>query len=221
MDDASAMQQQPEHGPLTLPDGLHDVPPDRIAAVVTSLEMKSRPALRPEIGGAWQLREMKRPDPEAYRALYSKIGDEWIWFSRLTMSDAELTAILWHPQIEVYGLEVSGALEGLLELDYRIEGEAELAFFGITAPLVGGGAARWLMNRALEKVWQRPISRFWVHTCTLDHPNALAFYRRSGFVPFRRQIEIAPDPRLQGVSLSSRARTPVLATPSSGGTPSL
>jgi hypothetical protein len=67
------------------------------------------------------------------------------------------------------------------------------------------------MNRALEKVWQRPISRFWVHTCTLDHPNALAFYMRSGFVPFRRQIEIAPDPRLQGVSLASRERTPVLA----------
>jgi GNAT superfamily N-acetyltransferase len=215
------MQQQPEHASLTLPDGLHDVPADRIAAVVTSLEMKSRPALRPETSGPWQLRRLARPEPEAYRALYSKIGDEWIWFSRLTMSDAELTAILWHPQIEVYGLEASGQLEGLLELDYRIEGEAELAFFGVTAPLVGGGAARWLMNRALEKVWQRPISRFWVHTCTLDHPNALAFYIRSGFVPFRRQIEIAPDPRLQGISLASRERTPVLATPSSGGTPGL
>ena len=205
------MQSQAEQKSLTLPDGLHDVPPDRIAAVVTSLEMKSRPALRPEIGGPWQLQRMTRPDPKAYRTLYGKVGDEWIWFSRLIMSDTELTAILWHPQVEVYGLEASGQLEGLLELDYRVEGEAELAFFGVTAPLVGGGAARWLMNRALEKVWQRPISRFWVHTCTLDHPNALGFYRRSGFVPFRRQIEIAPDPRLQGVSLASRERTPVLA----------
>ncbi len=208
MVDACAVQQQPAS--LTLPDGLHDVPDDRIAAVVTSLEMKSRPAPRPEIAGPWQLRHMTRPKPDAYRALYGKIGDEWIWFSRLMMSDAELTEILWHPQVEVYGLEASGELEGLLELDYRIEGEAELAFFGVTAPLVGGGAARWLMNRALEKVWQRPIKRFWVHTCTLDHPNALAFYVRSGFVPFRRQIEIAPDPRLQGVSLASRERTPVL-----------
>ena len=215
------MHQQPEQKTLTLPDGLHDVPSDRIAAVVTSLEMKARPDLRPEIGGPWQLREMKRPDPDDYRALYSKIGDEWIWFSRLMMSDAELTEILWHPEVEVYGLDVSGQLEGLLELDYRVAGEAELAFFGVTAPQVGGGAARWLMNRALEKVWQRPISRFWVHTCTLDHPNALAFYIRSGFVPFRRQIEIAPDPRLHGLSLASRDRTPVLATPSSGAKPGL
>jgi GNAT superfamily N-acetyltransferase len=206
---------------MHLPDGLHDVPLDRIAAVVTSLEMKSRPALRPEIGGPWRLQRMTRPDPGAYRALYSKIGDEWIWFSRLTMSDAELTEILWHPEVEVYGLDVSGELEGLLELDYRTPGEAELAFFGVTASQVGGGASRWLMNRALEKVWQRPISRFWVHTCTLDHPNALAFYMRSGFVPYRRQVEIAPDPRLQGFSLASRERTPVLATSSSGRKPGL
>jgi GNAT superfamily N-acetyltransferase len=201
---------QTDSASLTLPDGLHDVPSDRIAAVVTSLEMKSCPTSRPEIAGPWQLRPMMRPDPDAYRDLYGRIGDEWIWFSRLMMSDADLTAILWHPKVEVYGLEVSGKFEGLLELDFRIEGEAELAFFGVTASLVGGGAARWLMNRALEIVWQRPVKRFWVHTCTLDHPNALAFYMRSGFVPFRRQIEIAPDPRLQGVSLASRERTPVL-----------
>ncbi len=193
------MQSQAEQKPLTLPDGLHDVPSDRIAAVVTSLEMKARPALRPEIGGPWQLQRLTRPDPGAYRALYGKVGDEWIWFSRLTMSDAELTAILWHPQVEVYGLEASGQLEGLLELDYRVEGEAELAFFGVTAPLVGGGASRWLMNRALEKVWQRPISRFWVHTCTLDHPAALGFYRASGFVPVSRTIETFPDPRVAGL----------------------
>jgi len=197
-----------------LSDGLHDVPSDRIAAVVTSLEMKTRPALRPESDGPWQLQRLLRPEPDVYRGLYRKIGDEWVWFSRTMMSDVDLTNIIWHPQVEVYGLEVSGALEGLLELDFRIEGEAELAFFGVGPSLVGGGAARWLMNRALEMAWGRPISRFWVHTCTMDHPNALAFYMRSGFVPFRRQIEIVADPRLQGICPASRARTPVLATAS-------
>ena len=197
-----------------LPDGLHDVPPDRIAAVVTSLEMTSRPVLRPEVSGPWRLQRMLRPDPDAYRTLYRKVGDEWIWFSRTMMSDQELTSIIGHPKVEVYGLDVSGELDGLLELDFRVDGEAELAFFGVGASLVGGGAARWLMNRALELAWQRPISRFWVHTCTLDHPNAVAFYMRSGFVPFRRQVEIEPDPRLQGYCLASRQRTPVLATAS-------
>lgn len=197
-----------------LADGLHDVPDDRIAAVVTSLEMRSRPAPRPEPEGPWRLQRLPYPDLDAYRALYRKIGDEWLWFSRVMMSDGELAGIVHHPGVEVYGLEVSGALDGLLELDFRGDGEAELAFFGVVPSLIGGGAARWLMNRALEIAWKRPISRFWVHTCTLDHPNALAFYRRSGFVAFRRQIEIAADPRLQGVSMASRERTPVLAKPS-------
>jgi hypothetical protein len=37
-----------------------------------------------------------------------------------------------------------------------------------------------------------------VHTCTLDHPAALGFYIRSGFRPFKRQLELSTDPRLDG-----------------------
>ena len=71
-------------------------------------------------------------------------------------------------------------------------------FFGVTAKLVGSGAGRWLMNRALEIAWSRPVTRVWLHTCTFDHPAALAFYQRSGFRPFRRQVEVVDDPRLDG-----------------------
>jgi GNAT superfamily N-acetyltransferase len=72
--------------------------------------------------------------------------------------------------------------------------------------LIGSGAARWLMNRALERAWSRPVTRFWVHTCTFDHPAAVAFYQRSGFRAFRRQIEIVDDPRLNGIAPRSVAR---------------
>jgi hypothetical protein len=67
-------------------------------------------------------------------------------------------------------------------------------------------AGRWLMNRALEFSWSRPIARVWVHTCTFDHPAALAFYQRSGFRAFRRQIEVADDPRLDGTAPRDVAR---------------
>lgn len=194
-----------------LADGFHDIPNDRIAAVVTSLEMFARPAERPAPVGPWSLRHLERPEPGDYRALYRKIGERWVWFSRIVMDDNDLAAIVQHPKVEVYGLETEEELQGLLELDFRVDGEAELAFFGVGPSLIGGGAARWLMNRALDLAWQRPISRFWVHTCTMDHPNALGFYRRSGFMPFRRQIEVAPDPRLRGISMASRDHVPVLA----------
>ncbi len=87
---------------------------------------------------------------------------------------------------------------GLLELDFRVEGEGELAFFGLDESVVGKGGGRWLMNRALALAWQRPIARFWVHTCTLDHQGAPEFYQRSGFRVFKRGIEVDDDPRLTG-----------------------
>jgi GNAT superfamily N-acetyltransferase len=78
--------------------------------------------------------------------------------------------------------------------------------FGVTAKLVGSGAGRWLMNRALELSWSRPVNRVWLHTCTFDYAAALPFYQRAGFRPFRRQIEVADDPRLDGTAPRDVAR---------------
>ncbi|MGH6726907.1 MAG: GNAT family N-acetyltransferase [Pseudolabrys sp.] len=184
---------------MTLDDGYADVPAGKLASVVTLLEMTARVALRPQPGAiVWQLRRVERPDANWYRQLFRHVGEHWLWFSRLRMRDAELSAIIHHPQVEIYALVHAGADEGLLELDFRRGGECELAFFGLAPALLGRGAGRWLMNRAIEKAWSQPIRRFSTHTCTLDHPHALDFYIRSGFTPHRRQIEIADDPRLDG-----------------------
>jgi GNAT superfamily N-acetyltransferase len=191
---------------MILPDGYSDVPAGKIAAVVTHLEMTARPAPRPDPAGAWSLRRVETPPLDWFRDLYLRVGEEWLWFSRVRMPDAELSAIIHSPMVEVYALEQEGRDEGLLELDFRDAGQCEIAFFGITAKLIGSGAGRWLMNRALELAWFRPIGRVWVHTCTFDHPAALAFYQRSGFRAFRRQIEVADDPRLDGVAPRDVAR---------------
>ena len=191
---------------MILSDGYSDVPAGKIAAVVTHLEMTNRPALRPDPEGAWTLRTVPSPDLDWFRDLYRRVGEEWLWFSRLQMTDAELAAIVRSPMVDVHALVQEGRDEGLLELDFREAGQCELAFFGVTADLIGGAAGRWLMNRALELAWSRQVTRVWVHTCTLDHPSALAFYQRSGFRPFRRQIEIADDPRLDGTAPRGAAK---------------
>ena len=82
-----------------------------------------------------------------------------MWFSRLQMADAELAAIIRSPMVEVHALVHEGRDKGLLELDFREAGQCELAFFGVTADLIGGAAGRWLMNRALELAWSRPVTR--------------------------------------------------------------
>ncbi|WP_018318813.1 N-acetyltransferase [Bradyrhizobium sp. WSM2793] len=191
---------------MILPDGYSDVPAGKIAAVVTHLEMTAPPARRDDPTGVWTLRKVDAPTLPWYRDLFRRVGEDWLWFSRARMTDTELAAIIHAPDIEIYALVAHGRDEGLLELDFREPGQCELVYFGVTAPLIGTGAARFLMNRALERAWSRDVRRVWVHTCTLDHPSAVAFYQRSGFRPFRRQIEIADDPRLDGTAPRTAAK---------------
>jgi GNAT superfamily N-acetyltransferase len=197
---------------MILPDGYSEVPTGRIATVVTCLEMISPPPQRGEpVDAPWRLARIERPEPEWYRDLYRRVGEAWLWYSRLAMPRAELAAILGDPAVAVFALETGGRQEGLLELDFRDGPGCELAFFGLTTRTIGRGAGRWLMNRAIEQAWSRPIDRLWVHTCTLDHPAALTFYIHSGFRPYARRIEIAPDPRLTGITPRSAApHVPIL-----------
>jgi GNAT superfamily N-acetyltransferase len=185
---------------MTPSAGLTDVPAGKLAEVVTSLEMLARPTPRPDPTPApWRLHHHERIALAAFRDLFRRIGADWLWASRLALGDAALAAIVHHPDVEVRSLRLGDVEEGLLELDFREPATCELSFFGVAPALVGSGAGRWLMNRALDIAWSRPIRRFWVHTCTHDHPAALPFYLRSGFRAFRRQVEISDDPRLTGL----------------------
>lgn len=182
------------------PDGLMRVPPGRVATIVTSLEITAAPApattsLAP--AGA-ELTRVDRPDLDWYRRLFRAVGEDWLWFSRLRLDDDGLAAIIHDPAVYVHVLRVSGVEAGILELDFREPGQCEIAFFGLTPRFVGNGFGGYLMREAVTRAWAKPIERLWVHTCTLDHPSALAFYRRMGFHAFRQDVEIAMDPRVRG-----------------------
>ena len=180
-------------------DGYYDLPPGKIAAVVTYLEMRTPPPVSPTPATSeFAVRRVLRPDLDWYRELYRRIGEPWLWFSRLRMSDDELRAILHDPAVDVFALSDAGADHGLLEFDRRCFPEIELSFFGVTPGLIGRGAGRALLQHCLPLAWEQQPKRVWLHTCTSDHPGALAFYRKAGFLPYKRALEIADDPRITG-----------------------
>lgn len=181
-------------------DGYTDLPPGRIANVVTYLEMTNRPVPAAEVRSDRTVRHVVKPDLAAYRDLYRRIGTDWLWFSRAVMSDDELSALLAKPSTEIHFLEQDGVPIGLAEL-HRGEGgpdNVEIAMFGVVPEATGTGAARHLMNAALAVAWDGGTERVWLHTCSFDHPAALRFYKRSGFTPFKFAIEVSTDPRLDG-----------------------
>lgn len=185
--------------PLHL-DGYTVLPQDKIAFVVTYLEMTEKPDLTPVSRSDLALEQQEAMSAQAFRDVFRRIGEPWLWFGRLTCADDELEALLAQTTREVYLPMKDGNPVGLLELDFADPQNVELTYFGLTPEVVGGGAGRWLMNQALEIVWGRERTRrFWLHTCTGDSPQALGFYQRSGFVPFKRAIEVADDPRGLGV----------------------
>lgn len=186
--------------PLDL-DGYTDLPHGKIVTAVTYLQMFARPEARKVIERPdLTLRKVEQPDLAMHRQLFRTVGEPWLWFGHLTLSDDELRAVLSEPTREVYYAEADGRPVGLLMLDFADPRNVELVYFGFVADYIGGGSGRWLMNHAIDLVFARPdVERFFVHTCTGDSPQALAFYQRSGFVPYKMAIEVADDPRLSGV----------------------
>jgi N-acetylglutamate synthase-like GNAT family acetyltransferase len=184
---------------LNLPDGYYELPKGKLANVVTCLEMLSKPPAKDtSLPSGFSLRRFSSADLATFRALFKAIGENNMWFSRLFMPDEKLAGILDNPQIESYALCKNENPIGLLELNFAEMPNCELAFFGLTPDTIGSGLGRTLMNIAITKAWEKPISRFWVHTCHFDHPAAVGFYKRSGFTPYSLMVEIHDDPRQTG-----------------------
>jgi GNAT superfamily N-acetyltransferase len=200
---------------------LTPLPEGHVGAVVTYLEMRERPPLaapapegeaaEPGLPSPFRLERWPAPDPERYRALFRKVGARWLWYSRLVMDDERLRSEM----AEVHAV-VDEANEGagLLELDFRTEGECLIRFLGLVPERTGLGHGRWLLARCLALAWRPGIGRVHVNTCTLDHPAALKAYVKAGFRAYRRAFESFPDPRLAGLLPSDCApQLPLVGPP--------
>jgi GNAT superfamily N-acetyltransferase len=186
------------------------VPPGRthLGTVVTYLEMTAPPAGPPVPApmALVEIRRVPRPRVVFYRQLYEAVGTPWMWTERRCLGDDALAAILDDPRVEVDLLRVAGVPAGYVELDRRAPPDTELAYLGLTPAFIGLGLGRHLLDWAIRRAWRAGPRRLWVHTCDLDHPGALATYRRAGFRVFDRRHEGVPV--VPGVPLPEHRRQP-------------
>ncbi len=169
----------------------------KLETTVTYMEMTRDPrrqvTVPPRRG--LRLRRLPRPSVSLYRRLFQAVGGPWLWWGRKVLNDDELEQIIHDPQVEVHVLYMDEHPIGFGELDFRTEGEVELVYLGLILDQIGRGIGRWLLGEMLRHAWAKGPGRVWLHTCTLDHPKAIPFYERAGFVVYKEETEVIDDPR--------------------------
>lgn len=170
----------------------------RCEVTTWTLEQRSpdqlHPASAPDL--ALALVRAERPSPELGRFLYTSVGGNWYWTDRLPWSYQRW--LEWQRGgTETWVAYLAGTPAGYFELDASQPGQVELAYFGLLPDCIGMGVGGWLLTAALQRAWELGPDRVWVHTCTLDGPNALANYQARGMricgVETNEQ-ELAPEP---------------------------
>ena len=161
----------------------------------TYLEMRTQPGperLPPPPGAT--IDYLEQCDPSFYRQLYRDVGQEWSWFDRLWWSDAKLAAHLDQPEVAIRVLRLDGEPAGYYELVHQPDGSVEIGYFGLMRHAIGKGLGRWLLSEAIREAWSSAPPRIWLHTCTLDHPQALPNYLKAGFAVVRSEQVAPPAP---------------------------
>ena len=181
---------------------IEPVAPGHIAAVVSYLECRSIPEADETVLSRQDvaLQRQERMACSDYRQMFRAVGQNWLWFSRLQIDDTALSQIIHDPQTELHTLHTdSDKIVGFLELNCTKLPGIHISFLGVLPELTGLGLGTFLMAHAFRLARAHGADHLKVQTCTLDHPNALTFYRKMGFEVLKREIEISPDPRLDGI----------------------
>ena len=152
-----------------------------MTVTTTHLQMLSPDEIRPKRCGDphFQIRQATVPQWQVNRFLYQFVGGPWQWCDYLRKTDDEWRALTETDDLLTFIAYWDGSPAGYYELR-RENGDIEIWHFGLAPAFLGRGLGGALLTSALEEAWKLQPRRVWVHTCTKDHPAALANYQARG-----------------------------------------
>ena len=120
---------------------------------------------------------------------YKNIGKKHKWVDRLSWSEEKWVKYVSNESVRSYAFKFKDDLVGFFELIFHIEkNETEIAYFGILEEYQNKKLGSYLLSEAIKKSFQEDVNRVWVHTCSLDHKNALNNYISRGMKIFKTEI---------------------------------
>ena len=119
---------------------------------------------------------------------YKNIGKKHSWIDRLAWIDSQWIDYVSNKKVKTYIFKHRDDLAGFFELIFHFEkNEVELAYFGLLQEYHNKRLGSYLLFEAIKKSFVKKINRVWVHTCTLDHKNALNNYISRGMKVFKTE----------------------------------
>ena len=129
-----------------------------------------------------------KPDFQLNKFFYKQVGKKHRWIDRISWSDGKWINYISNKNLETYIISESDELVGFFELLYNPElKETEISYFGLLEEYIGKGIGGYALSVAIKKSFEKNIRRVWLHTCTLDHPNALKNYIARGMTVFKKE----------------------------------
>ena len=154
-----------------------------------------------EISSLKDLKEANRPskdyslnliDPinfQLNKFFYKNIGKKHKWVDRLIWNEQQWIDYVSSNKVKTYVLKDKDDLAGFFELIFHYEKrEVEIAYFGILEEYQNKKLGSFLLSEAIKKSFNEKINRVWLHTCSLDHKNALNNYIARGMKIFKSEI---------------------------------
>ena len=130
----------------------------------------------------------EKPTIDLCRFLYREVGRDFFWRDRLKWSDQDWLDYINSNFFKFYILKHNNKLAGYYELLYEPKTNSmEISYFGIFKEFYGKKIGGYLLTEALSTSFKQKITKVWVHTCTLDHPNALKNYLARGMKIFKTE----------------------------------
>ncbi len=154
-----------------------------------------------EINSLQDLKETSKPsndyslnliDPinfQLNKFFYKTIGKKHSWIDRLSWSEEKWITYVSSQNVQTYVFKLKEDLVGFFELILHPEkNETEIAYFGVLEEYQNKKLGSYLLSEAIKKSFQNNAKRVWVHTCSLDHKNALNNYVSRGMKIFKTEI---------------------------------
>ncbi len=120
---------------------------------------------------------------------YKNIGNKHKWVDRLIWTEEQWIDYVSSKNVKTFVLKCKNDLVGFFELIHHQEKkEVEIAYLGILEEYHNKKLGSYLLSEAIKISFKHKIVRVWVHTCSLDHKNALNNYVTRGMKIFKTEV---------------------------------